>query len=141
MKKLLITGAALLASIILFSCGSSETPENPLPEGFADRSFYSVNAEDSTYGLYLEEGGTFELVDIGAGNPSAKGVITISPGGQDRYVMDCSGDDEFDSANPLGLKERETECRIEFREPEGADPRCVIIRNGKIQVRFEETEE
>ena len=111
MKKLIIVIIALLVVVaVAFGVCLSKT-EFDHPE-FAG-GYESFNVEYSTYDMYLDKNGDFEIVDVGAGNPAICGKITKFPFGENKYLLNCLSDEEFDGTY-MNVKYRISVCDAYF---------------------------
>ena len=61
-----------------------------------NKNYESVDAEDTTYGLSISIIGNFSIADIGAGNPAIKGHLFKIPFTDNKYIVNCLFDEDFD---------------------------------------------
>jgi hypothetical protein len=130
-KGLIILVIAVIAIIIGYIIYNNNTFD------YVKGEYMSVEGQNSTYSLNIENDGKFSVSDIGVGNPVMKGRLLKIPF-QDKCVFCCLSDEDFDGTF-LNVNSKFKVVNyepIKLGREMDQNFMCVIFTNGKEQIKF-----
>ncbi len=136
-KKVMIIAAA--AAVLIIAIAAAVCIYNYISFNYWEGDYESVDG-NSAYTLELTAFGGMKIVDIGAGNPVAKGHLFRIPFKENECLMSCLSDPEFDAGFiGLGSRFRKIGCWLSGIYDSDENPvRIVIFENGKESIQFNE---
>ena len=105
-----------------------------------NKKYESVDAEDTIYGLRVSFIGSFSIGDIGAGNPTMKGHLFKIPFTDNKYIVNCLFDPDFDEQF-LNMKSKFQVMDIYpqiIGNKLNKDYHVIIFENGEKHIQFNE---